>query len=46
MSFLMIPLTTLFDEYTNRTKLTEKKTVEHIVPRPLRWVGTVKVGIA
>ena len=41
-SFLMIPLTTLYDEYIIGQKLTEEQSwVEHIVPLPLKWVGTI-----
>ena len=37
----MIPLTTLYDEYIDRPKLSEqKKLFECIVPSPLKWVGT------
>ena len=42
----MIPLTTLYDDYIDRSKLSEqKKPVEYIVPPPLKWVGTIEVGI-
>ena len=38
-SFLIIPLTILYDEYIARQKLTEwKKSVEHIVPPPTREI--------
>ena len=38
----MIPLTTLHDDHIDRPKLREqKKTVEYIVPPPLKLVGTV-----
>ena len=37
----MIPVSTLYDEYSDRPKLTEqKKPVEYIVPPPSRGVGT------
>ena len=43
MSFLIIPLTTLHDEYTDRQKLTEQKTpFELTVPPPLNWTGMIK----
>ena len=45
MGSLMIPLTTLYDKYIYRSKLSErkKKTVEYIVPPPppSRGVGTI-----
>ena len=42
----MIPLTTLFDEYNDRSNLSEqKKPFEYIVPPPSRGVGT-KMGTA
>ena len=38
----MIPLTTLYDDYIDRPKLTEQKNpFEYIVPPPLKWVGTI-----
>ena len=37
MNYLMIPLTTLYDEYIDRSKLTEQKNpCKYIVPDPLR----------
>ena len=44
MYFLMIPLTTLYDEYIDRPKLSEqKKPVEYIVhPSPLKWESEQK----
>ena len=37
----MIPLTTLYDGYIDRPKLTEQKNpFEYLVPPPLKWVGT------
>ena len=37
----MIPITTLYDDYIDRRKLSEQKNpFEYIVPPPLRWVGT------
>ena len=37
----MMPLTTLYDEYIDRSKLSEqKKPVEYVVPPPLRGVAT------
>ena len=45
MGFLMIRLTTLYDEYIDRPKLPErKKPVEYIVPPPSRGVGTKNKG--
>ena len=46
MGFLMIPLTTLYDEYNDQPKLTEqKKPVEYIVPPPTKsGVGTITPG--
>ena len=42
MGFLMIPLTTLFDDYIDRTKLFEQKNpFEYIVHPQLKWVGTI-----
>ena len=42
--FLMIPITTLYDEYINGPKLTEHKNpFEYIVPPPLKWFGTIKM---
>ena len=38
----MITLTTLYDDYIDRPKLTEKNPFEYIVPLPLKWVGTTK----
>ena len=32
----MIPLTTLYDKYIDRSKLTEEKPFEYIVPPPSR----------
>ena len=41
MGFLMIPLTTLYDHYIDRPKLSEQKNpFEYIVPPPLKGVGT------
>ena len=39
----MVPVSTLYDEYIDRPKLTEQKNpVEYIVPpRPSRGVGTI-----
>ena len=43
----MIPLTTLYDDYIDRPKLTEQKNpFEYIVPPPLKWVGTKTVDVA
>ena len=40
-SFLMTPVSTLYDEYIDRPKLTEQKNpFEYIVPPPSRGVGT------
>ena len=40
----MIPVSTLYDEYIDRPKLTEqKKPVEYIVPPPSKGVGTKKL---
>ena len=39
-SFLMIPVSTLHDEYIDRPKLTEQNPFEYIVPPPSRGVGT------
>ena len=40
-SFLMIPLTFLYDEYIHRPKLSEqKKPFEYIVPPPSSGIGT------
>ena len=37
----MIPLTFLYDEYIDRSKLSEQKNpLEYIVPPPTRGVGT------
>ena len=42
MGFLMIPLTTLYDDYIDRPKLSEQKNpFEYLVPPPLKWVGTI-----
>ena len=43
MSFLMIPLTFLYDEYIDRPKLSEQKKnpFEYIVPPPTSGVGTM-----
>ena len=39
----MIPLTTLYNDYIDRPKLTEQKNpFEYIVPPPLKWVGSMK----
>ena len=39
----MIPVSTLYDEYIDRRKLTEQKNpFEYIVPPPSRGVGTIK----
>ena len=41
----MIPLTTLYDEYIDRSKLSEQKNpFEYIVPPPSRGVGTIKAN--
>ena len=41
MGFLMIPLTTVYDEYIDRSKLSyQKKTFEYIVPPPSIGVRT------
>ena len=41
----MIPLTTLYDKYIDRQKMTEKKNVfEYIVPPLLKWVRTIIDG--
>ena len=42
MGFLMIPLTTLYNDYIDRPNLSEQKKpfVYYIVPPPLKWVGT------
>ena len=41
----MIPVSTLYDEYIDRRKLTEQKNpFEYIVPPPSRGVGTKKFG--
>ena len=39
----MIPLTTLYDDYIDRPKLSEQKKnpFDYIVPPPLKWVGTI-----
>ena len=38
----MIPVSTLYDEYIDRPKLTEQKNAfEYIVPSPSRGVGTI-----
>ena len=38
----MKSLTTLYDGYIDRPKLSEqKKPFEYIVPLPLKWVGTI-----
>ena len=38
---LMRALTTLYDDYIDRPKLSEQKIpIEYIVPLPLEWVGT------
>ena len=44
-SFLMAPLTILYDEYIDRWKLTEQKIWVHRSPppTPLKWVGTKKL---
>ena len=40
----MIPVSTLYDEYIDRRKLTEQKNpFEYIVPPPSRGVGTIKL---
>ena len=40
--FLMMPLTTLYDDYIDRPTLSEQKNpFEYIVPLPLKWVGTI-----
>ena len=40
----MLPLTILYDEYIDRSKLTEqKKPVEYVVPPPSRGVGTKNI---
>ena len=40
----MIPLITLYDEYIDRSKLSEQKNpVEYIVPPPSRGVGPINV---
>ena len=43
MYFLMIPLTTFYDEHIEQPELTEQRTpIEHIVPPPpLSWVATI-----
>ena len=42
MSFLMIPLTTLYDEYIDRSKVSEQKNpVEYVVPPPSREWGKI-----
>ena len=47
ISFLIIPLTTLFDEFIDRRSLAEpKKTVEHVARLPLNWVGTINFSIS
>ena len=46
MSFLMILLIFLHDEYIDRPKLMEQKNpFEYIVPSPTSGVGTKKVNI-
>ena len=41
----MIPVSTLYDEYIDRPKLTEQKNpAEYIVPPPSRGVGTIKIN--
>ena len=44
----MIPLTTLYDDYIDRPKLTEQKNnpFEYIVLPPLELVGTIRARIA
>ena len=43
MGFLMIPVTTLYDDCIDRPKWSEqKKSVEYIVPPPSGGVGTNK----
>ena len=45
MSFLMIPVSTLYNEYIVRPKLSEqKKPFDYIVPPPSRGVGTMSYG--
>ena len=47
MSFSMIPLTFLYDEYIDRPKLFDKKNpFEYIVPPPTSGVGTIKFKFA
>ena len=41
----MIRLTTLYDDYIDRPKLSEQKNLfEYILPPPLKWVGTQKAN--
>ena len=43
-SFLVIPLTFLYDEYIDRPELTEqKKPIEYIVPPPTSGVRTISL---
>ena len=37
----MIPLTAVSDEYIDWPILTEQKTIQHIVPPALNWVGRI-----
>ena len=41
--FLTIPFATHYDDFINRSKLTQqKKRVEHKNPPPLKWVGNYR----
>ena len=41
MSFLIIPITTLYDDHIGRPELAEKKPFDYIVLPPIMWVGTI-----
>ena len=40
MGFLMIPVTTLYDEYIDRSKLSEQKNIAGRIPEATRSVKT------
>ena len=46
MGFQMMPITTLYDEYVDRPKLTEQKTpVYHLIPPPPKCGGQQKLAV-